>query len=112
MTQLERDELNIIDDMQTGSVSVSQTKLSNDDLAQRLLEERNDAKSNARSRNHYGHKYTLLKMDNHTLKVQLAKLTEQTVKACDRAYYGGAIVGVVVTLIAIVIVHMLKKGVV
>ena len=108
MTQLERDEINIIDDMQTGSVSVSQTKLSNDDLAQRLLEERNDAKSTARSRNHYGRRYTELKSENHTLKVQLAKLTEQTVKECDRAYYGGAIVGVVLTLIAVCLYSWMK----
>ena len=74
--------------------------------------DRAESKADARSRNHYGHRYTALKMDNHTLKVQLAKLTEHTVKACDRAYYGGAIVGVVVTLIAVVIVQMIKKGVV
>jgi len=88
--------------------------MSNDEI--KALEQiaiyRAESKADARSRNHYGHRYTELKSENHTLKVQLAKLTEQTVKACDRAYYGGAVVGVVVTLIAVVIVHMIKKGVV
>ena len=70
--------------------------------------DRAESKSNARSHNHYGRRYTELKSENHTLKVQLAKLTEQTVKECDRAYYGGAIVGVVLTLIAVCLYSWMK----
>jgi len=84
--------------------------MSNDEI--KALEQiaiyRAESKADARSRNHYGHRYTELKSENHTLKVQLAKLTEQTVKECDRAYYGGVIVGVVLTPIAVCLYSWMK----
>jgi hypothetical protein len=76
-----------------------------------------DDKASARSRNHYGHEYTRLKMECHNQRIKIRNLedekmvlSEQTIKQCDRAYYGGAIVGVVVTLIGVAVVQMVWKG--
>jgi hypothetical protein len=41
------------------------------------------SKSSVKSRNHYGHKYTLLKMENHQLKCEIGKMKERVMNAVN-----------------------------
>lgn len=43
----------------------------------------NQAKENYRSRNHYGRTYTLLKVENHKQKVEIAQLKDRIMKAVN-----------------------------
>jgi hypothetical protein len=71
-----------------------------------------DNKPSARSRNHYGHKYTLLKMENHRQGATIEKLYKQLEDAQTNAYRIAMIVFAVGCMVGGMIALAIEKGVV
>ena len=66
----------------------------------------------ARSRNHYGHKYTLLKIENHRQGVTIEKLYKQIDDAQTNAYRIALIVFAFGCMVGGMIAIAIEKGVV
>ena len=68
-------------------------------------------KQAARSRNHYGHKYTLLKMDNHQQGVTIEKLSKRLEDQQTNFYRIAMIVFAFGSLVGGMVALAIEKGI-